>query len=373
MRIGILTITPNIGFGGIMQTFALKYFIEDLTHAEVFVINKKRNLSTKNRISFFFKSLYKLLFRHEFVKFTINGDYNYRSKNVRIFHDRYLNMTTEVHSSSELFKLINKNFDVVIVGSDQVWRPKYVQKINDYYLEGADAKIKKIAYAASFGVDNWEYNEKETKICRKLIKNFSYVSVREKSGIKLAEKHFGISPNYDLDPTLLLTVSAYTKLFNTNGITKKGYVFAYILDPSKDKTKTIELVSNILDKEVISFNTKAESKKSPLKESVAPPVEEWLISIYNSEYVVTDSFHGCVFSIIFNKPFMVYGNANRGIERFKSLFALLRLSNRLILNSSMVNEKVVMEAIDWSNINNFLKIERNNIKTRLKSFLFEHE
>ena len=59
-----------------MQTFALKYFIEDLTHAEVFVINKKRKLSTKNRISSFFKSLYKLLFRHEFVKFTINGDYN---------------------------------------------------------------------------------------------------------------------------------------------------------------------------------------------------------------------------------------------------------------------------------------------------------
>lgn len=120
-----------------------------------------------------------------------------------------------IDSTSSLRKYFKKNrYDAVIVGSDQTWRPKYSPNIYDFYLDfiSKDKRIKRIAYASSFGVDDWEYSAEETKKCAKLSKLFDGISVREQSGIDLCKDHLGVDSELALDPTLLLNKDDYVTL-----------------------------------------------------------------------------------------------------------------------------------------------------------------
>ena len=117
------------------------------------------------------------------------------------------------------------------------------------------------------------------------------------------------------------------------------------------------------------FNTKAEDCNAPLCMRIAPPVEEWLNGLYNSDFVVTDSFHGCVFSILFNKPFIVYGNRQRGLDRFTSILDFLDLSDTLICSEGDFNKKLIEKSFNWIEINNKLESQRKEIVKRLKTVL----
>ncbi len=368
MKIGILTITPNIGFGGIMQAYALKTALEALGN-NVQIINYTTPDSVKGRITYFIKAIVKQL-RGEFVKFSPQSEYNYRSQNVRPFIEQHLNFSRRVSNAKQLTELINNSYDAVIVGSDQVWRPMYVLGIENYFFKGVHDKIKKMAYAASFGVRDWKFTEEETNFCSKLLKSFSYVSVRENSGLKLVREELKYQDNVycDLDPTLLAGVPAYKSFQKKDNDTPKN-VFTYILDSTADKNLLIKGVLEKTGMALNEFNTNAENPNKPLKERVAPSVESWLNGIYNADFVVTDSFHGCVFSILFNKPFVVYVNKNRGAERFISILYLLGLEDRMIYNASYLNIELINKEIDWKEVNDILLRERNKIINRLKRVL----
>ena len=94
---------------------------------------------------------------------------------------------------------------------------------------------------------------------------------------------------------------------------------------------------------------------APLAERVQPPVEQWLRGFYDAEFVVTDSFHACVFSILFHKPFIVVGNARRGMSRFKSLLSIFALGDRLVMD---VTQFFHCSVIDWEQVDSLLAYER---------------
>ena len=368
MKIGILTITPSIGFGGIMQAYALKYALEKLGH-NVQVINYVPSRSIKSEILYFLKGVVNLL-RGKYTKFSFQAELKYRSQNVIPFIEKYLNYSEKVTSNQQLKKLINSNYEAVIVGSDQVWRPQYVLGIENYYLEGVDSRIKRIAYAASFGVNIFEYTKEEAIRCSKLLKSFSYVSVREKSGVELVKTYLNYLGNVhcDLDPTLLVGTLAYERFISSPG-QSTGRIFSYILDPTVDKENLVKRISNSLNLGVYSFNTNAENPKKGLEERVAPSVEEWLNGIYNAQFVVTDSFHGCVFSILFNKEFIVYVNKNRGAERFQSILSQLNLLDRMIYDEADFDSVILTKSIVWNKINIFFNAQRKDIVKRLMTVL----
>ncbi|MEG1616671.1 MAG: polysaccharide pyruvyl transferase family protein [Bacteroidales bacterium] len=365
MKIGILTITPNIGFGGIMQAYALKYILEKLGH-DVQVVNYTTKVSIKDFVLFFIKSILKFT-QGEYTKFFPKSEFKYKSQNVLPFIEENLNFSQKVTSKHELVQLINTSYEAVVVGSDQVWRPKYVLGIANYFFDGIDSNIKRLAYAASFGVENFEYTKEEAIKCSELLNYFSYVSVREKSGIDIVKKNlcYAGDVNCDLDPTLLVGRSAYKKFLSNKGLSK-GKVFTYILDYTKKKEEVVELVSKTFDVEVYRFNTNAENPQKKLEERVAPPVEDWLNGIYSAKFVVTDSFHGCVFSILFNKPFVVYVNKNRGAERFVSILSQLDLLDRLVYDLSEFDSAILTKSIDWNKVNIYLELQRKEIANRLK-------
>ena len=148
---------------------------------------------------------------------------------------------------------------------------------------------------------------------------FDAVSVRESSAVELCEKHFDTSAMHVLDPTMLLDTSDYIKLFEeANTPQSPGSLMCYILDENKEKQEVISCIEQTLHLKSFSVNSKYEVADAPLEERIQPSVEAWLRGFNDAEFVITDSFHACVFSILFEKPFIVYGNKNRGMARFNS-------------------------------------------------------
>lgn len=374
MRIGILTITPTVGFGGLLQAYALQQTLNTLTGSEVEIINYKPKISIRQHLSYFISSVIKKVCKQEFVKYTINSEYSYRIQNLRSFHKYCLKYSPIVHPGISFSRLANSRYDVIVVGSDQVWRPKYVLSIKDFFLENVSSKIKKISYAASLGVDDWEFNIQDTQDCSRLINSFDYVSVREKEAKVLIEKNLNYNKNiyWDLDPTLLANSSIYNELLIPSS-RHKPHIFSYILDKSNDKSNIQNLISNYLNKDVFDFNTGGEDSSQSLNNRVAPPIEEWVSGIYNSDFVITDSFHGCVFSIIFNKPFVAYVNKERGANRFISLLSMLNLEKQMIYSYEDFDQSLLTNIINWKRVNEIIEEQRAMILHKLKTILSKED
>lgn len=334
MKIGILTLPVRTNYGGILQAYALQTILKKMGH-DVAIIEEKPRL--------FNIAIWKIPIRY--IKRILR---NIKGEKVPIFYEQkaskeapiveqYTNQFIKKHlniKKYENFDSIKKNeYDVIIVGSDQIWRPAYFpSKIENAYLKFArNWNIRRVAYAASFGTDIWEYTSKQTKECRKLLALFNTISVREKSGIELCKKYFSRNALLVLDPTMLLQATDYIQLFKVANIPKgPGTLFNYILDETPEKEALIYNIAR--QKRLIPFrvNSKVENIFAPLSERIHPPVEEWLRGFNEADFIVTDSFHACVFSIIFKKQFIVYGNDSRGMARFVSLLSELGLTDRLV-------------------------------------------
>lgn len=241
----------------------------------------------------------------------------------------------KIRNFSEIQK---EDYDAFVIGSDQIWRPSYAYKpIEIAFLSFAKnwKNIKRISYAASFGVDTWEYTYAETEQCEALIKLFDAISVRENSGVKLCEKYLHCKAVHVLDPTMLLTVNDYISLFeNKSLVNPQGQLLTYILDETSEKALIIQKVAEHYHYQPFRSNSRYEDEDAPLEERVQPPVEQWLKDFYDAKFVVTDSFHATVFSILFGKPFIVVANKDRGISRLRSLLDMFNLENHIIYSLS---------------------------------------
>ena len=352
MKIGILTLPLHTNYGGILQAYALQTVLERMGH-EVCLIEKKRKpfrLPLWKAPLVYGKRVLKNLAGHPYPIFyeqKVNREEPITRQNTDLFIKRYIKRRI-VNDFSELKE---SDFDAIVVGSDQIWRPKYFNgNIEDAYLKFAEGwNIKRIAYAASFGTDEWEYTAAQTKECAQLLKQFDAVSVREASGVDLCRKHFGVEAQHVLDPTMLLSAEDYIRLFETAGTPKSpGTLLCYILDETPEKATLIERIAKERKLATFRINSKVEDKTAPITERIQPPVEQWLRGFHDAELVVTDSFHACVFSILFHKPFFVAGNKKRGLSRFTSLLGMFGLEDRLI---STVTEADSFETeIQWDSI-----------------------
>lgn len=285
------------------------------------------------------------------------------SKNTRRFVRQYLSPLSKSCYTPTSFKILMDNYqaDVFIAGSDQCWRYKFAPwYIDDYFykpLLGTDKK--RISYAASFGVDYLEYDESMLLSCQKCLKEFSAISVREVSGINLLEQYFNVPKGKAvevLDPTMLLTADDYKELICKYNITDQRYIFTYILDDNEEKEKLISQIKQEL--QLSRINQKAQTGDIMALQEIEP-VELWLSRIYHSSFVITDSYHGMVFSILFKKPFIVYGNAARGKTRFMSILYKLRLADRYIENGNNIELSIINDTIEWNKIHGLLQQKRD--------------
>lgn len=371
MRIAIMTLRLHKNYGGILQNYALNKVIRDMGHnVETINIVWNTRLTPLKKCFIWTKRLIKNLIRMKWSPLDFEGQIlkqdQITTQYTKAFKIKYIPLTSKIYYlPNGDFSDLNENYDAIIVGSDQVWRPKYANGIKHYFLDFiTNSNIKRIAYSISFGTNINEYTRYQQLQCSNLIKKFNAISVREESGIQLIQKIFKYKKNVTqtLDPTLLLEKEEYLNLIGNYENNDK--IFYYILDYTEDKQKAINQIEQKLSIPSFTLTPEGVENNSTL---IIPPVEEWLKAIISSRFIVTDSFHGCVFSILFNKPFFVYGNNFRGKARFDSLLKTFGLENRFIVSSSQLkNRQILDEQINWDTINQ--TIERQ--KQISKNFLF---
>lgn len=366
LKIGILTLPITENYGGILQALALYRFLSKQDHNIVLIYKETHSSFWKELLR---KSLLKIPF-HNFKNIKSNNELNKLKLERKKFHRSFIekeimNISKVLYTKQDLENFAKQeNFDAVIVGSDQVWRKAYINDkyYKSYFLDFIDGKkTKKISYAASFGKDHWEGND-DVQDISKLLQDFSAISVREVSGVDVLKNTFKNENAVNvLDPTLLMSKEFYINEIISKYVTskvQKGGIVTYVLDEAKEKREIISFVKEKLEIENLThlkgFNNSKETYSVP----------EWLASFANADFVVTDSFHGMVFSIIFEKEFVVIGNPKRGIDRFLSLLLLLKLENRLIFDLNDL-EKKDLKPIDYSRI----KIVLDNEKKKSKDFL----
>ena len=217
-------------------------------------------------------------------------------------------------------------FDAFIVGSDQVWRACFSPNLPHFFLDFlGDAPVRRIAYAASFGIDDWDASAEMTERLRPLAGRFDSLSVREKSGVDICREQLGVEADLMPDPTMLLTAEDYLALCGSVSEPEpnQAYIAVYAIDPT---VKMNELIARFAEEHQVPavrigrFNWETGSE----------PMESWIRGIARARYVITDSFHGTVFSLIFGKDFITFNNGWRGAGRFHTLLDGFGLSNRLV-------------------------------------------
>ena len=381
MNTAIFTLELHTNYGGLLQAYALQKTLKEIMPEQyVCVIDRKKEWHRipvwKLPLCLVKRSIKKVLGRQDviFVERQMQREWPVISRNTERFVRTYINRW-EITSVAELNR---DEIDCIVVGSDQIWRPMYVWKreVETAYLSFAENwKVKRIAYATSFGTNKWEYTDKQTEECGKLLQKFDAVSVRESSGVELCEKYLKRSDVFHaLDPTMLLDASGYKALFDkAETPASDGNLLIYILDKTEEKEKIAQSVSRNLKLHPFYVGVKTESLKVPPEQRIYPSVESWLRGFYDAEFVVTDSFHGCVFSILFKKPFIVYGNEKRGMARFDSLLGLFGLKSRLVMGDVKEEQirKIMDEQIDYDRVHDILNREREKSMDFLKKALLE--
>lgn len=355
-KIGVLTFqwAGNQNFGASLQSYACRKLLSKILQNEnVQIIDfNPTDLSLKGKMLSFFTS-----------------------KNFREYNTKFLKLTEKIKNIEELKKL-NSEFDIFIVGSDQVWRPIWFgEKILHYFFDFVENNKIRIAYAASFGVDFWEGNTEVTEKIKSLIKKFNYISVREESGVEICREIFQID-NVEcvLDPTLMINKEDYEIIlddYRSKKHLRKKYIAHMLLDDTEELKNGSKEISKYLDSEIKyikgkTFNLFGKSI------TLYNKVSQWLTYLKDAELIITDSFHCTVFSIIFHKKFIVIANPNRGVARLETLLKKFRLKDRFFTDVNDVLKSGVLDKdINYEEVEEKLNIEKEKSFNFLKMALNE--
>ena len=367
MKTAIVTLPLHTNYGGLLQAYALKSLVEQLGHeATVLDISRKISLPKAGKAPFIY--LKRLLQGREvFRERRLLREYPVISSKINKFTDKYISPCL-ISSYSDLKK---SDYQAYIVGSDQVWRPEYFGTVQDAFLRFAKGwDVKRIAYAASFGTDQLEYDYTLLEECAELLSKFDAVSVREASAVNMCDEWLDYEGAVHVpDPVMMLSAEHYSLLAGEN-LNGTGSVVTYILDRSSAKSRVVDFVAGVTGKPVCDISVYPKEKSIPLEERVVPEMESWISAFRNAEFVVTDSFHGCVMSIIFHKPFLVVGNKARGMARIDSLLGMFELENRLVdgIDPDDDGEGWLLE-FDWEKVDSVLQEFRQTGLDFLKSAL----
>lgn len=238
MKVGIITQPLRNNYGGLLQNYALQQVLNKFGHEAITLDQDDAPVSQIRLIASNIKLfILKTIGKRAKQKYSFKIDKKkiaYIRKHTQYFVDKYINHTTVMYKTEDFRNFcVNNNIDMLLAGSDQVWRPCYNNNIYRSFFDFAEGlDLKRCAYAASFGVDSWEYTEEQTSKCKELVEQFDAISVREESGIDLCKTHFNRKAEHVLDPTMLLDKEIDWEAINSkrNLLKEKSYSFLKQID-----------------------------------------------------------------------------------------------------------------------------------------------
>lgn len=369
-KVLLTTVYSGFNYGSSLQAFAGKQIINKTGYDCILVklksLVKGRDIRLKKLFYIFFRSF--VLSRKNLLK-TYEASYNktFVDGTEAKFYDFTVSYLKPVETSWNVLKKMAKESIACFSGSDQIWNSSTLYVDPLYYLRFAP-KDKRIALSPSFGRDFIsDYNKSKMS---KWIGEYSYLSVREDSGVKLIEEMTGRRAIHLLDPTLILNRSEWIELLGIRE--KKGnYILAYFLDPPSSKAKVeLKSLKTYLDCDIIAIPYIFDNMDFCDRTLSAGP-KEFVELILNARVVCTDSFHGTAFSINMHTPFFVfereYGSANKQSERILSVLRKVNMLDRYQTDSSTTH----IEILDFDRIENVLNSERAKVYTYVKNSLAE--
>jgi hypothetical protein len=369
-RIAILTLNGYHNYGNRLQNYALQEVLRSLDFDVETIINNRKKTNVEkvyNLLNCSPKEIYNKIYNRIYRKTTNNkNNYKYRiAKRTEIFKKftlDYINETIYSISKNNIPENLSDKYDYFVAGSDQVWNPSNLGGSSIYFLTFAD-KYKRITYAPSFGVS--EIAEEYIENYKEWISGIHKLSVREDDGARIIKDLTGRDATVLVDPTLLLTKEAWMTISKEAVNKPKGkYLLTYFLgevpEIYKGQIKRIAKKNNL---EIIKLGDITE------QETYITGPSEFIDYVNSCSIFCTDSFHGVVFSILMEKPFIVYEREGLSLSMFSRINTLLK---KFDLNSRKVeNIRTNEEAfnIDYSHVPPLLEAERNKAFNYLKDAL----
>ncbi|MDO5464190.1 MAG: polysaccharide pyruvyl transferase family protein [Akkermansia sp.] len=357
-KVYILTHPLTGNYGGMLQAYASYKTLEAMGFSPYIYKYESNDLS----IDFSARMLYLKMY----IKYIL-GRYGYVTS---MWHNmwRKLSVAKQFTKGLRMHNAVtpatqDKNVRYWI-GSDQVWRATFCRDMKSlafFFLDFATLEQRRnsIAYAASMGTDEWEGTAEETATCKQLIMDLKAVSVREHSSADICRNILGREVCQMPDPTLLLNAPEYEKIIRKRFTwsPKKPWLSIYVLDDTPQINAILMRCAQVLRLEPQHLLSHSCAQK--IRDRVLPTVSQWLHLVRNCDYFITDSFHGCVFAIIFNKPFVCLGNEKRGSARFDSLLGTFGLLDRMVTRLAPdIIIQILKTPIDWEKVNSIRRSEQ---------------
>lgn len=364
-KIATITFHSSYNYGSNLQAYALQEYVKKICEDSEYNII---NLRTDKQ-----KELYKTCFERSGLVNKIKSIVTFNEKKAKMrrkekfefFINNFLQITKEYETLEQL-KQDNLNYDYYISGSDQLWNLNAKDFDWANFLEFAESG-KKISYSASFGPTKQNWNDTEKERIKKDLLEYACLSVREQGSFNNVKELTNLEPEINIDPTLLLTKEEWINLIEKEPLIKKDYIFLYNLKWDKEIIQIAKRVSKILKMPVVvtQRTLRAEVFYGFEKKFDTGPLE-FLNLLYNSKLVLSSSFHGTVFSILFNKPFYAINGAED--FRINTLLKKMNLENRTI-ESSNIDKCKQYDDICFNKAYKLLFTERQKSETYLKKAL----
>lgn len=356
MKVGIITLSCAYNYGAVLQAYATQQFINHAGYDAVLIdyITEQYQIDNKD---FVYKATVrwrKNVLTRLIWKYTKHRNDLIRRDFFRAFVDANIHKT-KIYFSNEELKLDTPDCHAFVSGSDQIWNTDFSWDRKPdlpFFLDFVPDDRKKIAYSSSFGEAHMEPETKEE--VRTLLSRYDAIAVRESSGKALIEE-MGLSARVVLDPTLLCDRKVWEDLA-AKRLIDRDYILLFQINPNKELINTVKQFakSNNLRLVLLSANPAHRKILGPCAVYM-PKVEEWLSYFKYASYVVTDSFHACVFSTQFNRQFAAFVE-ERNIKRISSILDLLGISNRMTEHATLDSlQEVFCGRIDYSHVNDRLK------------------
>lgn len=357
-KIGILTFHKSINYGSVLQAYALRKTLGNIGYDAQVIDYQPDNYNYLYGLVRKPRSFWTL--KYNFFNILHSSFMKNRKKLFAKFREEFLNLSSEKYQYGDDISPINEKYDAVICGSDQIWNPKAKDSDINFYLP-FNKKAKKISYAVSLN-DGFadEYEDKEKY--KNFIRDFDRLSVREKSAEKDLADFIGNDKNIKvvLDPSLLLKKEDYEPICAEKRV-NKPYIFLYSVHHKDSTVRTARKLSEKFSMPVYFLYTDFDAHKTAVenrdfiypKKDTSP--KEFISFIKNAELVVTDSFHGTAFSIVFEKKFFSVASVDENgakirDERICGILERLNLEDRFI-SEKEADSVSLRDEIDYTSVN----------------------
>ena len=369
-KIGIVTFYNAHNYGAMLQAMALQDYLKEQGN-EVYIINYRNKIIDKrynfcdwngNKFICLIKNIIKFILYYK--------KYKIRYNSFEKFIDENFNLSKQYNLINEL-KQNPPEYDIYVTGSDQVWNHKITSGLDDIYtLNFGNKKICKVSYAASIGND--KIDSKMLEEYRKKLSSLDYISVRETTAKKQLSKILNKDIYEVLDPTLLYDKKYWNKKIENIKKEKEKYILAYQIDSNPEYNKIVNYLSKKTGYKVIYFEMRNKNSYDSLRNAFTSSPLEFISLIKNAEYVVNTSFHGTVFSILFEKKFFVVPHKETG-SRMVDFLKKLKLSNRIFYTFKDFLQLNYDMEIGYNTVNKILESERIESKKYIDTFLKNSE